>query len=387
MKMSVPQTADVVIAGGGVIGASTAYHLAKAGAKNVVLMERADLFGTESTAKCAGGVRAHFDTEINCRLSQLSLPAFERFEEETGYSADYRKIGYLFILNKEQDVAAFRKQMDMQKALGIRTEWISGDDVRKMLPMMNFEDALGALFGPDDGLADNGGVVQGYVSAASKLGVRCLTGVEATGVETAGGKVSAVLTNKGRIETRLLVNAAGAWGGEIGRMAGLEIPIQPDKRQLFTTAPTPEIPADFTFVIEFGTGLYFHREGPGLLSGMSRVDQPPSFDQTVDEDWELNHLETAAFRLPLMERTGIARRWAGLYEVTPDHHPIIGPVEELEGFYMNAGFSGHGFMHSPAAGLLAAEEIMTGRTSTLDISMLRLDRYKKGKALHEYNVF
>ena len=385
--MNVPQKADVVIAGGGVIGASTAFHLAEGGAKNVVLLERHDLFGTESTAKCAGGVRAHFDTEINCRMSMLSLPEFERFEDLTGYTADYRKIGYLFVLNKEADLAAFRRQMDMQLALGIRTEWLSGDEIRRRLPMMNFEDALGGLFGPDDGLADNGTVVQGYVSAASRLGVRCLTGVEVVGVETSGGRVQAVVTNKGRIAAPLLVNAAGAWAGEIGRMAGLEIPIQPVKRQLFTTAPTPEIPADFTFVIEFGTGLYFHREGPGLLSGMSRADQPPAFDQTVDEDWELNHLETAAFRLPLMEHTGIARRWAGLYEVTPDHHPIIGPVEGLTGFYMNAGFSGHGFMHSPAAGRLAAEEILKGRSSSLDVSVLRLERFRTGKTFSEYNVF
>jgi sarcosine oxidase subunit beta len=385
--MSLPQTADIVVAGGGVIGASTAYHLAKAGAKNVVLLERHNLFGTESTAKCAGGVRYHFDTEINARMSLLSLPAFDRFAEETGYSADYRKIGYLFILTKERDVEAFRRQMGMHLALGIRTEWLSGDEIRRRLPMMNFEDALGGLFGPDDGLADNGSVVQGYVSAASRLGVRCLTDVEVVGIETAGGRVKAVVTNQGWIETRVLVNTAGAWAGEIGRLAGLEIPILPVKRQLFTTAPTPEIPDDFTFVIDFGTGLYFHREGPGLLSGMSRVDQPPSFDQTVDEDWELTHLETAAARMPLMERTGIARRWAGLYEVTPDHHPILGPVEELEGFYMNAGFSGHGFMHSPAAGLLLAEEILHGRASTLDISSLRLERFRTGKTLSEYNVF
>lgn len=385
--MNIPHTADAVIAGGGVIGASTAFHLARGGAKNIVLLERHELFGTESTAKCAGGVRAHFDTEINCRMSMLSLPAFERFEEETGYAADYRKIGYLFILNKEADAAAFRRQMDMHLALGIRTEWLSGDEIRRLLPMMNFEDALGGLFGPDDGLADNGAVVQGYVSAAARLGVRGLAGVEVTGIETAGGRVRAVVTDKGRIETPLLIDTAGAWAGEIGRMAGLEIPVQPVKRQLFTTAPTPEIPADFTFVIEFGTGLYFHREGPGLLSGMSRVDQPPSFDQTVDEDWELNHLETAAFRLPLMERTGIARRWAGLYEVTPDHHPVIGPVEGLEGFYVNAGFSGHGFMHSPAAGRLAAEEILQGRAASLDISSLRLERFRTGKTLSEYNVF
>ena len=385
--MHLPETADIVIAGGGVIGASTAYHLAKGGAKNVVLLEREPLFGTESTGKCAGGVRAHFDTEINCRMSALSLPDFERFEEETGYSADYRKIGYLFVLNKEQDVAAFQRQMDMHLALGLRTEWLTGDEIRRRLPMMNFEDALGGLFGPDDGLADNGAVVQGYVSAASRLGVRCLTGVEVTGVETSGGRVQAVLTSAGRIPTPLVVNAAGAWAGEIGRMAGLEVPVQPVKRQLFTTTPTPEIPADFTFVIEFGTGLYFHREGPGLLSGMSRADQPPSFDQAVDEEWELTHLETAAFRLPLMEQKGIARRWAGLYEVTPDHHAIIGPVEELKGFYMNAGFSGHGFMHSPAAGRLAAEEILKGRTESLDISCLRKERFRTGKTLDEYNVF
>jgi len=142
--MHLPETADIVIAGGGVIGASTAYHLAKGGAKNVVLLEREPLFGTESTGKCAGGVRAHFDTEINCRMSALSLPAFERFEEETGYSADYRKIGYLFVLNKEQDVAAFQRQMDMHLALGLRTEWLTGDEIRRRLPMMNFEDALAA---------------------------------------------------------------------------------------------------------------------------------------------------------------------------------------------------------------------------------------------------
>jgi sarcosine oxidase subunit beta len=385
--MSLPETADIVIIGGGVIGASTAYHLALRGARNIVLLERANLFGTESTGKCAGGVRYHFETEINCRLSLLSLPAFDRFEAETGYSADYRKIGYLFVLSREKDEAAFRRQMEMHLRLGIRTGWLSGDEIRARLPMMSFEDARGGLWGPDDGLADNGGVVQGYVSAAGRLGAKCLTDVEVTGFRMSGGRIEAVETNQGTIATRVAVNAAGAWASQIGKMAGLDVPIVPVRRQLFTTAPTPEIPPDFTFVIDFSSGLYFHREGPGLLSGMSRADEPPGFVQTVDEDWEFVHLETAATRLPLMERTGIARRWAGLYEVTPDHHPILGPVESLAGFYMNAGFSGHGFMHSPAAGLLLAEEILEGRATSVDITPLCLERFRTGKLLEEYNVF
>jgi sarcosine oxidase, subunit beta len=385
--MSLPPTADIVIIGGGVIGASTAYHLARRGAGRVVLLERNPFFGAESTAKCAGGVRYHFDTEINCRFSLLSLPAYERFEAETEVTADYRKIGYLFVLTREADAAAFRRQMDMHLRLGIRTEWLSGDEIRRRLPMMSFEDAVGGLFGPDDGLADNGSVVQGYISAASRLGLRALTGVEVTGIRIASGRVAGVETSQGAIAAPVVVNAAGAWSGLIGRLAGLDVPVQPVRRQLFTTTPTPEIPPDWTFVVDFAQALYFHREGPGLLSGMSRADEPASFNQSVDEDWELTHLEAAAARLPLMERVGIARRWAGLYEVTPDHHPILGPSEDVKGFYLNTGYSGHGFMHAPAAGLLLAEEILDGRATTIDVSSLRLERFRTGDLLSEYNVF
>ncbi|MDD8027173.1 MAG: FAD-binding oxidoreductase [Acidobacteriota bacterium] len=385
--MSVPSTADIVIVGGGVIGASTAYHLALRGAGTIVLLERQPYFGSESTGKCAGGVRAHFDTEINCRMSQISLAAFERFEAETGYTADYRKIGYLFVLTREADVEAFRRQMDMHLRLGIRTDWLDGDEVRRRLPMMSFDDALGGLFGPDDGLADNGSVVQGYISAGSRLGVKALNGVEVTGVRLAGGRVAGVETDQGPIAAPVVVDAAGAWSGLVGRLAGLDVPVQPVRRQLFTTTPTPEIPSGWTFVIDFKTNLYFHREGPGLLSGMSRADEPPAFNQTVDEDWELAHLEAGAARLPLLERAGITRRWAGLYEVTPDHHAIIGRSADVPGFYINAGFSGHGFMQSPAAGLLMAEEILDGRASTLDVSTLRPERFREGALLDEYVVF
>jgi sarcosine oxidase subunit beta len=384
--MSLPESADVVIVGGGVIGASTAYHLAKRGAGRVVLLERNEYFGAESTAKCAGGVRAHFDTEINCLFSKISLPLFERFEAETGYTADYRKIGYLFVLTREPDVAAFRRQTDMHLRLGIRTEWLDGDEVRRRLAMMAFPDALAGLFGPDDGLADNGSVVQGYVAAASRLGAKSMTGVEVVGLKVESGRMAGVTTSQGTIATRTVVNAAGAWAGLVGRMAGLDVPVQPVRRQLFTTTSTPEIPSDWMFVVDFARALYFHREGPGLLSGMSRADEPAAFNQTVDEDWELRHLEAAAERLPLLEQVGIARRWAGLYEVTPDHHPILGPSKDLPGFFLNTGYSGHGFMHAPAAGLLLAEEILDGRASTIDITPLRLERFREGDLNREYNV-
>lgn len=381
--MNLPATADVVIIGGGIMGVSAACHLARRGAKDVVLLERNRFFGEESTAKCAGGVRAHFGTEMDVRLSTLSMDAFDRFEAETGYSASFVRCGYLFVLTRQPDLPAFRAKFPLWERLGLRTEWWSGDDLRARFPMMCWEDALAAVWCPGDGLADPGAVVQGYVSAGSRRGARFLTEAEVTGIRLSGGRVEGVVTKAGEIATRTVVLAAGAWTGEVGRTAGLDIPIVPVRRQLMVTAALPEIPADFPFITDFARSQYFHREGPGLLLGRSNPDQAPGFDQTIDEDWELTVLETAAERLPLLESAGIARRWAGLYEVTPDHHPIIGPVEGLEGVFILAGFSGHGFMHGPAAGLLLAEEILDGRASTLDITPLRLDRFVRGAEIHE----
>jgi len=381
--VSLPASAEIVIVGGGVMGVSAAYHLARRSVRDIVLLEREPFFGTESTAKCAGGVRYHFGTEINARLSLLSLAAFERFEEETGYSAQLRRCGYLFVLTRAGDADAFRAMLPLWNGLGIRTEWLSGDEVRARLPLMRYPDAVAGIWGPDDGLADPGAVVQGYVSSASRLGARLLTGVEVTGIKTSAGRVEAVETTRGTIASRKVINAAGAWGGLVGRMAGLDVPIVPLKRQVLVTAPIPEIPSDFPFVLDFAGNIYFHREGPGLLLGWSNPCQAPGFDQNLDEESEFVHLEASAGRMPLLERTGIARRWGGLYEVTPDHHPIIGPVEGLDGFYLLAGFSGHGFMHGPAAGLLLAEEILDGRSRTLDLAPLRLERFARGWTFEE----
>ncbi len=379
------QTANIVIIGGGVMGVSTAYHLAARGVKDIILVEKEEFFGTGATGRCAGGVRYQFATEVNIRLSLASLPMLERFEEEIGYPIDYRKCGYLFVLTNETDVAAFQRNVALQHSLGVETEWLEGDEIRRRLPLMRFDDALAGTFGPDDGLVDPNGVVMGYLKAAQRLGVRALSETEVTGFTVKGGRIQSVHTTQGEIAAPVVVNAAGPWAGVISEMAGVEVPITPLRRQWLTTTPLPEIPADFPFVIDFAQALYFHREGNGLLTGMSNPHEQPGFSQNVDPDWELTHMEAAIERMPLLERAGAASRVAGLYEVTPDAHPIFGATP-LEGFYLVAGFSGHGFMHGPIAGQLMAEIILDGAAQTVDVSMLDLARFTEGRLIREYNV-
>lgn len=380
-----PSTASVVIIGGGVMGASIAYHLAKAGLRDVVLLERESFFGQGASGRNAGGIRYQFSTEINIRLSQLSLPMLDAFEAETGQPIDLHHCGYLFLLTNETDVASFRQNVALQHRLGVPTEWLSPEEIRRRLPLMHLDDVMAGTWYAKDGIADPNGVVMGYVNAARRLGVKLLTDAAVTAIETRGGEVSAVVTDQGRIATPRIANAAGPWAAAIGQMAGLQLPIVPIRRQWLTTTPLPDIPADFPFVIDFARSLYFHREGHGLLTGMSNPDQAPGFDQSVDAEWELVAMEAAAQRLPLLETAGVAARLAGLYEVTPDAHPILGATP-LEGFYVCAGFSGHGFMHGPICGRLLAEEILDGRATTLDIDALRFDRFARRDTAQEYNV-
>jgi sarcosine oxidase, subunit beta len=380
-----PATASAVIIGGGVMGASTAYHLARAGMRDLVLLERESFFGLGATGRCAGGIRHQFATEINIRLSLHSLRMLDDFEAETGQPALVHKCGYLFVLTTMADVEAFQRNVALQHRLGVPTQWLSGDDVRRMLPTCIFPDALAGTFLPDDGLADPNSVVMGYINAARRLGAACHTDVDVHGIETSGGQVSGVLTQHGRIATPIVVNAAGPWSAQIGQMAGVHVPVVPVRRQWLTTTPLPGLPRDFPFVIDFARSLYFHREGEGVLTGMSNPHEQPGYDQRIDDDWELEHMEAAARRLPLLEQAGVVSRWAGLYEVTPDAHPILGPTP-LPGFFLITGFSGHGFMHGPICGLLMSEAILTGQAATLDISSLGLARFAADTELVEYNV-
>ncbi len=386
MASELPKTADVVIIGGGVMGTSTAYHLARKGAGNVVLIEREPFFGVMSTGQCAGGIRHQFSSEINIRLSLESIRMLERFAEEMGQDIDLCFIGYFFLLTQEEDLAAFRKNVALQHSLGVMTEWLESDEIGRRVPLVNLEGVRAATVYERDGLVDPSSIVQGYVTNARRLGARLFTDTEAVGIRAVGGRIQALETNQGVIETPVVVNACGAWAPQIGHMLGVDIPIEPIRRQIVVTTPIPGVPPDFPFVIFFHESLYFHREGEGILTGKSNPGETPGYKLSVDPEWEMVHMEEAMYRMPVLEKAGLLSHWAGLYEVTPDAHPILGRIPTVEGFYLMAGFSGHGLMHGPVVGLLMAEEILDGRAHTVNIDPFRYDRFLAGELHPEYNV-
>ncbi|MCK4316644.1 MAG: FAD-binding oxidoreductase, partial [Anaerolineae bacterium] len=249
--MDLPKTADVIIIGGGVMGASTAYHLALKGCQNVLLLERESFFGIQATGKCAGGIRYQFSTEINVRLSLLSLPMLDRFEEELDQPIDLRYCGYLFLLTNEEDVTVFRQNVEMQHRLGVQMEWLEPAQIAEIAPLINLEGVLAGTFHARDGLADPNSVVQGYVSGARRLGAKLLNDVDVTAIRVEGGRVRGVVTDQGEVTTPVVVNAAGPWAGVVGKMAGVDIPIVPVRRQIIVTGPIPGIPPDFPFTIDF----------------------------------------------------------------------------------------------------------------------------------------
>lgn len=385
MARELPERADIVVIGGGVVGASTFFHLADRRAGDVVLVERESAFGQGATGRCAGGVRYQFATEINVKLSIQSLAMIERFAEVIGQDPGYRPCGYLFVLTREEDVEVFRRNVQMQRRLGVQTEWLSGKEVRRRVPMMRFQDALAGTFHSRDGLADPHSVVMGYIRRARERGGQAFTDAAVTGIEVAGGTVRAVRTTRGTLSTRCVVNAAGPWLGKVAELVGLRVPLVPLRRQMIATTPLPDLPADLPFVIDFARSLYFHREGQGILTGMSNPDEQPGFDQSVDAEWERRAMMAAVERMPMLAEAGRLAGWAGLYEVTPDAHPIFGETP-IGGFWLVGGFSGHGFMHGPIAGKLMAECILDGRPLTVDVSSLDLARFRAGRLVQEYSV-
>lgn len=381
-----PGRADAVVVGGGVMGASTAYHLARKGAGDVVLLEREPFLGQMSTGQCAGGIRHQFSSEINIRLSTESIRMMERFPEELGQDVGLKFCGYVFILTRQDDLPAFREAVSLQHRLGIHTRWLEPDDMAEIVPELNLDGVLAGTVYDRDGLADPSGVVQGYAAGARREGVTIATGCEVTDVLTEGDRVTGVETSQGRIAAPVVVDACGAWAPQLGRMVGVDIPIQPIRRQVVVTAPMPDLRPDFPFAIFFADSLYFHPEGEGILTGKSNNEETAGYKMDVDRDWEAVHMAEAVERFPRLGDAGFLTHWAGLYEVTPDAHPIFGRVPRVEGFYVMAGFSGHGFMHGPAAGLLMAEEIVDGRAHTVDIDPFRIDRFERGELHPEYNV-
>jgi sarcosine oxidase subunit beta len=290
------------------------------------------------------------------------------------------------VLTSPDDVPAFRSSLALQHRLGVPTEWVEPHGIAQLVPFMDLEGVIGATFCERDGLCDPAGVVQGYASGARSLGARVLTDAEAVAIRTDDGRIKAVETVRGVIQTATVVDACGAWAPSVGEMVGVSIPIQPIRRQMLVTTGMPQVPKYFPFTVFFRESLYFHPEGEGVLTGKSNPNQGPGYSMEVDAEWELVHLEEAVRRMPVLGEAGVRSRWAGLYEVTPDAQPVIGRVPTVEGFHVMAGFSGHGFMHGPIAGLLMAEEIVDGRAHTVDIDPFRYDRFLSGELTPEYNV-
>jgi sarcosine oxidase, subunit beta len=379
-------SADVVIVGGGIMGMSTAYHLAQRGCRRVVVLERGEMFGLGSTGLNAGGVRHQFSSPVNIELSKLSIGMMERFADEMEQEVALRRCGYLFLLDSQSDLDRFRSNVELQNRHDVPSRIVDADTVARLVPEADLTGIIGGAWCPRDGLVDPHGLLQGYVSQARKLGAALRTHAPVTAIDRAGASVHRVVTTSGVIETPVVVIAAGPWSAQVGALAGIDLPIEPIRRQIAVTNPMPGLRADFPFVIDFSRALYFHREGAGILTGMSNRDERPGFDTTVDEGWRLTHLENAIARLPMLADADLLAEWAGLYEVTPDDQPILGRLPHADGIFVVAGFSGHGLMHGPGAGLLMAEEILDGRAHTIDIDPLRWDRFASGTTAGEFNV-
>ncbi|MBI4675929.1 MAG: FAD-binding oxidoreductase [Chloroflexi bacterium] len=382
-----PTTADIVVIGGGCMGASVAYHLAARKAGTLVLLEREKFLAMGSSGRNAGGVRYQFSTPVNIQLSLYSLDVIARFQEIFGVSADYRPLGYVFLLTQPHEVQAFQQNIALQKALGVYdVRYLEPAEIARLAPHLNLEGVIGGSFCPRDGTADPHTITQTYASEAKKRGAHIETETNVIGIETQNGRVAKVKTNRGDIATRVVVNCAGPWAAQIGKLVDLEIPIVPLRRQFFNTSAIPEIPRDHPFVIEFTTSLYFHSDSTGLVVGMANKQEKPGETYAIDEAFHLETLERAVYRLPLLEHARVTSQTVGLYEVTPDAHPILGPARDVDGFYICAGFSGHGFQHSPAAGLMLSEIILDGAAKTIDVSMLDLERFREGRPVLEHNV-
>jgi sarcosine oxidase subunit beta len=276
--------------------------------------------------------------------------------------------------------------MDMWHRLGLtEARWVDPGEASRMVPVLNVEDVLGCTFCPTDGIASPADVTTGYAAAARRHGARLKEGVEIAGIDVASGRVQGVRTSQGDIATRLVVNCAGAWSASIGRMAGLEIPVLPYRRHIAVTSTFAAVPRTNPMTVDFRTSLYFHPEGDGVLIGMSDREEPPGFVTDVNWAFLEKMFEEASRRAPALAGAGVKTAWAGLYESTPDHQAILGPVPELEGFWCAAGFSGHGFMQAPAAALLLTQ-LLLDRESEIDISPFAFTRFAKGSLVKEKNI-
>ena len=383
-SIDAPASASVVVIGGGVIGLSIAYHLASSGVRDVVLVEKNE-FGSGSTGKAAGGVRAQFSDPANIELGQRSLRTFERFHEEFGQEIDLQQVGYLFLLDRSEHVEEFERNVALQNDMGVPSRMIDVAEAQRLSPLISTDGLLAAAFCPTDGHCTPESVVLGYAAAARRAGARLLRGTTVEAIEVDGQTIEAVRTDRGTIHTDTVVCAAGPWSQAIGAMVGVELPVIPMRRQILTTEPLEGLDPRTPFSIDFGTSFYFHGEGSGLLLGMSDPDESPGFKLQRSDAWLPRLGEAIENRAPRISEVGITGGWAGLYEMTPDHNALIGEAQGLARFLYATGFSGHGFLMGPAVGEVM-RDLYRGSTPVVDISRLDVSRFDGGDTRPELNI-
>lgn len=366
----------MVIIGGGVMGLSTAYHLARAGVRDVVLVDQAE-FGSGSTCKAAGGVRGTFSDTVNIELGLRSLRTFENFREEFDQEIDLHQVGYLFLLETPEQVADFELNAQLQNDLGGDLRLIEAAEAKRLSPLIETDGLIAAAYAPKDGHCTPESVVLGYASAARRAGAKLFRNCAVTDIEVDGREVRSVLTQGGRIETDTVILAAGAWSGPLAAMAGVDLPVTPLRRQILTTEPMPGLDPKTPFTIDFSTSFYFHAEGPGLLLGMSDPDETPGFKLHRSETWLPRLAEVIERRAPAIADVGIAGGWAGLYEVTPDHNALVGEAEGVSRLLYCTGFSGHGFLMGPAIGEVM-RDLYLGDAPIVDVSGMDVRRFAHG---------
>ena len=383
-------TADVVIIGAGIVGSSIAWHLTQAGCSKVLVIERETAQGKGSTGKSMGGVRAQFSTPVNIQMSLYSIPFYARFEETLGSPCGYRDQGYLFVATRQDHLEYLRANFERQRSLGLTSaRLLTAEEVIGRLPLLRSDDIVGGSFCSTDGFVDPYSAMNGFMTAAAERGATLWKKTSVTAIERDAGGICCVETTRGRVATRTMVNAAGAWARQIAALVEVDLPVEPLRRMLVPSEPFDEFPHTSPMVIDMCNGFHFRPEGRGFLLAWNDPEETPGYKTDFDPAFIEKILTRAADRVPVFENLAVnpKRAWAGLYEMTPDHHAILGPVPQVPGLFLANGFSGHGVMHAPATGRIVADLIVTGKTSVLeDAAVLSLERFAKGALLEETAV-
>ncbi|MGH9671372.1 MAG: NAD(P)/FAD-dependent oxidoreductase [Terriglobales bacterium] len=384
-----PHTADCVIIGGGIVGSSIAYHLTAAGCRNVLVIERETHQGKGSTGKSMGGVRAQFSTPINIQMSLFSIPFYASFEERLGHPSGYRPQGYLFMATSEAHLKYLRTNHALQVKMGLKdVRLVSANEIASMYPQLRSDDIVGGSFCSTDGFVDPYSAMVGFMTWAAEHGARLMRDTEVTAIQRDGRGIAGVETSHGAVATRTVVNAAGPWATQVAKLAGVDLPVEPLRRMLVPSEPFGDFPHSAPMIIDMSNGFHFRPEALGFLLAWNDPEETPGFKTDFDPAFVEKILTRAANRVPCFENLAVnpKRAWAGLYEMTPDHHPILGPAPEVPGFFLANGFSGHGVMHAPATGKILADLILKGESNVVDTRLFSLARFAEGHLLEETAV-